>query len=198
MATATIQLMTAEEFYEFCHRPENRDRLFELERGEVVEVPRPGIRHGVTCSNANWILGSFVRQRKKGYVVANDAGLIVERDPDTVYGPDLFLYDEVDRFEELNVRHDERPPKLVVEVLSPHDRLGKVMRRVGRFLAMGAELVWIVDPEARNITAYRAGEGPRIFEEGEEITGMDVFPDLRIPVQAFFEMPGEHSPEANS
>src|SRR5437764_972215 len=37
MSTASAKLMTAEEFYDFCHRPENRDRHFELDQGEVVE-----------------------------------------------------------------------------------------------------------------------------------------------------------------
>ena len=40
----TSQRMTAEEFFDWCSRPENRDRHFELDRGEVVEVSRPGER----------------------------------------------------------------------------------------------------------------------------------------------------------
>lgn len=43
--------MTVDEFLEFCARPENFDRNFELIRGEVVELPNPNIIHGVLCSN---------------------------------------------------------------------------------------------------------------------------------------------------
>jgi hypothetical protein len=46
MSTATKTRMSAEEFFAWCNRPENRDRHFELERGEVVEASRPGERHG--------------------------------------------------------------------------------------------------------------------------------------------------------
>ena len=51
MSTAeSTRLLTAEEFYDFCHLPENRDRHFELERGEVVEMSRPGeVPHGFVC-----------------------------------------------------------------------------------------------------------------------------------------------------
>ena len=37
MSIATTKGMTVQEFLEFVHRPENRDRFFELERGEIVE-----------------------------------------------------------------------------------------------------------------------------------------------------------------
>src|SRR5436309_6980174 len=96
MSTAeSTRLMTAEEFYDFCHLPENRDRHFELERGEVVEVSRPSILHGFVCANFARILGNYTFQRRKGYVCSNDAGVIWERGPDTVKGPDVFLYDEI-------------------------------------------------------------------------------------------------------
>ncbi len=49
MATAQTKLMTAEEFWDFVHRPENRDRCFDLVRGEVVEMSKPCKRHGVVC-----------------------------------------------------------------------------------------------------------------------------------------------------
>src|SRR4051812_34131085 len=71
MSTAeSTGLMTAEEFYDFCHRPENRDRRFELERGEVVEMSRPGEQHGYVCGNFTRILGNYTFQRRKGMSVA--------------------------------------------------------------------------------------------------------------------------------
>ena len=43
--------MTAEEFWEWANRPENEDRLWELERGEVIEMPPPGTVHGVAVQS---------------------------------------------------------------------------------------------------------------------------------------------------
>ena len=48
----TTSLMTADEFYEFVHQPENRNCIFELDRGKVVEMSRPGQNlgcHGITA-----------------------------------------------------------------------------------------------------------------------------------------------------
>src|SRR5207248_10774132 len=94
MSTASAKLMTAEEFYDFCHRPENRDRHFELDQGEVVEVSRPGEQHGYVCGNFARILGNFTFQRRKGYVCSNDTGVVWQRSPDSVKGPDAVVFDE--------------------------------------------------------------------------------------------------------
>ena len=152
----TTGLMTADEFYDFVHLPEHRNRIFELDRGRVVEMSRPGIRHGVVCANVSFMLVAFTRQRNRGIVISNDAGLIVERDPDSVFGPDVFLYDEIINYDDLPPRWEDRPPTLVVEVLSPNDRTTKLNRRIGRFLAMGVPLVWVLDPEDSTMTVHQA------------------------------------------
>jgi Uma2 family endonuclease len=191
MASVATKSMTAEEFFEWSHRPENRDRHFELEEGEIVEMSLPGERHGVVCGNASWILGGFTRQRKKGYVCANDTGLILERDPDTVGGADVALYEESKRYDELNIKYNEGLPLLAVEVLSPNDKISKMMRRIEQFLAKGVALVWMLDPDARNVTVFRASQPHFVLEENAELTGMDVLPDFRCKVSDFFVMPGE-------
>ena len=90
MASVATKLMTADEFYEWTHRAENRDRHFELEQGKVVERSRPGEKHGVVCHNVNYLFGGYLRQRRRGRVCANDTGLILQRNPDTVRGPVKF------------------------------------------------------------------------------------------------------------
>ncbi len=78
-----------------------------------------------------------------------------------------------------------------MEVLSPNDKPGKVIRRIYRFLAMGVTLVWVLDPEDRNLTAFRSGKEPVEFKADQEVTGEEVLPDLRVKVAEFFAMPGE-------
>ena len=74
-------LLTADEFSEWVMRPENQTRRYELVRGKVVEMARPGERHGLVCANAAIVLGLYVRKRRKGYALSNDPGVILERDP---------------------------------------------------------------------------------------------------------------------
>lgn len=191
MSVVATPLMTAEEFFEFCHRPENRDRHFELERGRIVEMSLPGERHGVVCGNAAGLLWTYTRQRKRGHVCTNDTGLIVERGPDTVRGADVTLYDEVRRYADLSPKYTDRAPTLLLEVLSPSDKAAQVIRRIYRFLAMGVALVWLLEPEDRTLTVFRSGKEPVEFKADHEVTGEEVLPDLRIKVADFFAIPGE-------
>jgi Uma2 family endonuclease len=191
MASVATRPMTAEEFYDWVHRSENQDKEYELVRGEVVGMTKPGRRHGFVCINVGWILSNYTRQRKKGYVCSNDTGMIVERDPDTVRGPDISVYDDANTYEEIDIKYGETPALLVVEVLSPHDTMGKMMERITDQLRFGTRLVWLVDPEARNVTVYRPSKEPYVVKENGELTGEDVLPDFRCKVAEFFAMPGQ-------
>jgi Uma2 family endonuclease len=191
MATAATKPMTAEAFYAWANRPENRDKNFELERGEIVEMSKPGKRHGLICANLVRILGLYVFQRKKGYVCSNDTGVVVEREPDTVRGPDVLLFEDADRYEQVDQKYGEKPPVLAIEVLSPNDSVGKVRRRVREQLIFGTRLVWVVDPDARNVILYRPGKEDQVVEENEELTCEDVLPGFRCGVAEFFELPGQ-------
>jgi Uma2 family endonuclease len=198
MATVGTRLMTAEEFYEWSHRPENRDKRCDLVRGEIEEMSLPGRRHGMVCANVARILGNYVVARKNGYVCSNDTGVIVERNPDTVRGPDVMLFEDAATAEQVDEKYGELPPVLAVEVLSPNDTHGKVRRRVQDQLRFGTRLVWVLDPEARNVVVYRPGTGEivedRLVEENGELTGDDVLPDFRCRVADFFALPGQQRP----
>ncbi len=192
MATATpLRLMTAEEFYEWVHRPENADRHFELVSGEVIEMPPPGVRHGVVCGNVAWILGSFVRQCNRGYVCSNDMGIILERAPDTVRGADVSLFDQAQRYADVTRKYSEEIPNVAVNVLSPDDRPGRTARRIDQFLKRGVPLVWLVNPEDCTVTVYRRDKPCRVLGTQEVLTGEDILPDFHCRVADFFKMPGE-------
>lgn len=94
MATVAIPRMTAEEFWEFVQRPENQERRFELERGKIVEMPVPGKYHGFVCATIATLLMICARTRRNCYACSNDSGVLVERGPDTVRGPDVCFYED--------------------------------------------------------------------------------------------------------
>jgi Uma2 family endonuclease len=189
MPTASTKPMTAEEFFDWTNRTENRDKYCELERGEIVEITRPGKRHGFVCANLVRILQNYCFARKKGYVCANDTGIVLERDPDTVRGPDVTLYEDVEQYDKLDLKWAETPPLLAVEVLSPNDTMGKIMRRVREQLDFGTKMVWIVDPEARNLTIHQPAREPLILEEDQELPCDEFLPGFRCKVAAFLPCP---------
>jgi Uma2 family endonuclease len=183
--------MTAEEFYDFVHRPENANRWLELVRGEVIELASPTKPHGFLCANVARILGNYTFQRNKGYITSNDTGVIVERDPDTVRGPDVSLYEDANVIEEIHPKYGETPPLLAVEVLSPEDRAALVMRKITEFLRSGVKMVWVVDLESRSVTVHRPDK-PQVSVEGDqELTGDDVLPGFSCKVADIFRLPAD-------
>ncbi len=191
MSTVTAPVkMTAEEFLDWVQRPENANHWFELVRGEVIELPAPTKIHGVVSQNVGYHLSSYVRQRGFGYITSNDSGVLLERDPDTVRGPDVALYEDAQSFDELHPKYGEVPPRLAVEVLSPNDRHGRVTRKISDYLRNGVSLVWLVDYEERIVTVYRPDRPFELLKADQELSAEDVLPGFNCRVGDFFFVPG--------
>lgn len=191
MATATLPsppaspaLLTAEQF---AALPDD-GRITELVKGVVIEMPPPSFQHGKVCSNVGWEVNSYVRPRRLGHVITNDAGVVTERDPDSVRGADVAYFS----FERLSKSatpdpYPEVAPELVFEVRSPSDRTGALMTKVGEYLTGGVKVVCVVDPEKRTVSIHTQDEMARVLTADDELTLPEVFPDFRAPVRAFFE-----------
>ena len=182
MATADT-LITAEQF---LHLPAN-GRLAELVRGKVFEMPPPGFRHGKVCGQIARLLGNSVVENDLGHVVTNDSGVVTEREPDTVRGPDvaIYLYDRVPKGAEV-VGYPDAPPNLVFEVLSPDDRWPRVHGKVGEYLAAGVNVVCVADPDAQTITVFRADQAPATLAGDEFLSVPDILGDHKINVASVF------------
>ena len=193
MTTITIRPVTAEEFAAFVDRPENAGRYFELDEGEIIELPPPKPPHGFVSGNIGAMLWLYCRKRGRGYVFSNDTGVVVGRDPDTVRGPDVMLYDDNTTAEEIvsDESYLETPPVLAVEILSPSNRYSQIVKKVNQYLTAGVRLVWVIDPPVREVTAYRPGTEPEFIAPDGELTGGDVLPGLAINVVELFRKPGE-------
>ena len=177
------KLVTAEEFANF---PEPADgSKEELLRGEVITMPPPKGRHGVIQALIAYLLLSVVRQRKLGWVTT-ESGVVIERDPDSVFGPDVAFYSIV-RHPSRPEGYAETPPDLVVEVLSPDDRRKHVREKIKDYVKNGVKLVWLVDPEFRTVTVYAGSLRGTELDESETITGGDVLPEFSCKVAEFFE-----------
>lgn len=189
--TTTTTSMTANEFFDWVRQDENAGKLFELDRGRVVEVSRAGEQHGFVAANVARLLGNYAFSQKRGYVCANDTGVLWERDPDTVRGPDVLYYAEKRRTREMHPKYSEQIPQLIVEILSPNDRISKVNARMARFLHWGVAVAWLADPEDSTLTVYRPDQPPRVYEAREELTDETLLPGFKHRVAEFFLSPGE-------
>jgi Uma2 family endonuclease len=78
-------------------------------------------------------------------------------------------------------------PDLVVEILSPNDAWSKVMQKLREYFAIGVRLIWVADPTARIVYAYRSIVDVREFVAQDVLPGDDVLPGFVVPVAKLFE-----------
>jgi Uma2 family endonuclease len=63
------------------------------------------------------------------------------------------------------------PPLAVFEVLSPEDRMPRLMRKFSDYATMGIPEIWIIDPEAKTFSRYEAGQ--LVLRDHFSLKGMD-------------------------
>jgi Uma2 family endonuclease len=54
------------------------------------------------------------------------------------------------------------PSFLCIEILSPEDRMSRVIERVREYLGFGVSHIWVVDPENRTAYSYTKDEGREV------------------------------------
>jgi len=120
-------VLTANELMRL-HMPNKRT---ELVRGRLIVREPAGLRHGAIAAELTARLRNFVTERSLGIVVAAETGFKIFSDPDTVRAPDVGFIraDRVPR--PLPRGYATVAPDLAVEVLSPDDRAGEVLDKVG-------------------------------------------------------------------
>jgi Uma2 family endonuclease len=178
--TATERMMTADELA----RTSIPGKTLELIRGRLVVREPPGTRHGAVSANLAFELSAFVRRERSGQVFAQDTGFKIESDPDTVRGPDVAFVSQERLGGIPEEGYAELAPDLVIEVLSPSERTGDVLAKVGDFLTAGTRLVWVVDPRRCEARIFRADGSVAIVGEDAALDGEDVLPGFSCPLGA--------------
>lgn len=172
---------------EYIRLPEEDMYVDELVRGRVVREPRPGYGHGRIALNIGAPLKFFVEGRQLG-VVFMESGVVVERDPDTVRGPDVsFVRAERIPAEGVKTTFFEGAPDLAVEVLSPSNTKREMAEKMGEYFRSGARAVWTVDPRKRVVMVHESGTEPQIVHEDGELDGGDILPGFRLALADVFE-----------
>src|ERR1044072_1320841 len=120
--STTTHLMTAEELGNLPDEPLRH----ELIKGELLTMPLTKHEHMRVAANLTVILWQHAKANRLGDVYA-EGGFKIESDPDTVLGPDVSFVSQ-DRISLSPEGYFLGPPDLVIEVISPGDRRGRIER----------------------------------------------------------------------
>jgi len=62
-------------------------------------------------------------------------------------------------------------PEFVIEVRSDSERLGALREKMESWIANGAELGWLIDPERRVVEIYRPGDEVEVHQDPTSVQG---------------------------
>ena len=132
MATAPVRL-SLEEFHS---RYAGEKPYYEYWFGEAVQKSVGTLSHGIL----QLIVGELLR--RAGYKVAAELELRI--DPQWEPVPDVAAW-----LRRIAGRYPTEPIDVVVEILSPEDRMSHVMSKCGHYERIGIQQIFVLDPEEK-------------------------------------------------
>ena len=163
--------MTDEEFAEFCS--EHPDLFFETTAdGEMIVMPPnyslTGMRNGVIFAE----LRAWAQLDGRGGVTEASTGFHLpsgaRRSPDAAWT----LKSRILALDPVTMeRYWPLCPEFVIELRSHTDRLPVLRDKMREWLANGARLAWLIDPERRAVEIFRPGQEPETLIDAEQVAG---------------------------
>ena len=172
-------LQTAEDLLRF----REPGKTAELVRGVLIVREPPGTRHGARAARLLYRVMDFVQRHRLGEVFAQDTGFKIARNPDTVRAPDVAFVTSERLTQIPEQGYAEIAPDWVAEIVSPGDRPGEVLEKVGQWLDAGVRLVCVLDQARRDARVYRADGTVSVLRADDELDGEDVLPGFRCPLR---------------
>ena len=170
-ATLTASPMTDQEFADFC--AQHPDLFFEMTAtGEIIVRPPnfslTGIRNREIISQ----LDRWAAQDSRGMVADSSTGFVLpngaRRSPDASW----IAKNEIRRLPEGSLEgYWHLCPAFVIELRSHSDRLPVLRAKMQEYIANGARLGWIIDPETRTVEIYRPDGEPESLANIDSVPG---------------------------
>jgi Uma2 family endonuclease len=173
-------LMTTEQLLEL-----GDTRRTELVRGELIEMSPVNRTHARLVTRLLRWVDQYATDKKMGEV-GTEWGFILARDPDIVRGPDVAFVAAARLIGAGSEGFFAGAPDLAGEVLSPTDRASEVQAKTREYLAAGARLVWVIDPQTQTVTVHRPSGDAHVYAGDDQVTGEDVLPGFSFRCAELF------------
>ena len=158
---------------------------YELVDGEIVVSPAGG-RHSQIAVQIAYLLKRSLEDSPTGIVFGADHGVVLPNG--NLRSPDVsFIRNEKLPDAKAPDTFGEFIPDLVVEVLSPGDRMRQVAEKIGEYLQCGVPLVWLVAPKDKTVMVYRSLTETRLLQAEDTIDAELTLPGFSATVSDFFK-----------
>ena len=185
MTTAKQGLLTAEDLLKL----DSKGVKGELIKGVLYERMPSGVRHAEIAMALGSEIRVFVKPRRLGRVGGTDAGVLLERDPDTVREPDVFFVSAERLPLDVEVPgYCEIVPDFVAEIRSPSDSLTEFNEKISMWLGEGARLVLAIFPATRTARVHRPDGSTLDLAQDDAFDGEDVLPGFTCQLREIFDL----------
>jgi Uma2 family endonuclease len=154
---------------------------YELLDGELIMSPVHA-NHGSICIQMAILIGSYVQQHDLGKVYDSSTGFRLA--DDLLLSPDVSFVSKT-RLKKIFVAPDKflkGAPDLVVEVLSPSDRMVQINRKLDHYFEHGTKLAWLINWKKGQVHIYTADSIEALTRPNEILTGGAVLPGFKCRV----------------
>lgn len=160
----------------------------ELVRGEVVHLSPAGFNHSRPVSKLVGLLERWSSDTHLGRTLSGEAGLITERDPDTVRGADVAYFSYV-RLPKGATPPGflETPPELIAEFVGKGHGWRELVEKAGEYLRMGVDCVWVFDPKKHTAHVFKPDAEPAALSADDTLTEASILPGFSCTVRQIFE-----------
>lgn len=133
----------------------------------------------------NWL---DLQPEPRGSVLGGEAGVRLRKTPDSTVGIDVvYISAELAAQQTDETKLIDGVPILAVEILSPYDTVENIDEKIDDYLAVGVQLVWVIDPRHRTVEIFRPGAEPELVNVTQELSGEPHLPGFRVPVASIFQ-----------
>lgn len=166
-----VKTMNDEEFTAFCQL--NRDlRIERTSEGDLIIMPPTGGETGRRNFNLTVLFGEWVERDGTGIGFDSSTGFTLPNGAKR--SPDLAWVRRT-RWERLTAEEKEGFPPLcpdfVAELRSRSDDLEALQEKLKEYVANGAQLGWLIDPEERKVYVYRPNAPMECLENPKTLSG---------------------------
>lgn len=171
-AILTAAPMTDDEFLAFCN--EHPDLSFETTpEGELVVMPQTYTLTGARNHEIGLQMGIWTRADRRGIAFDSSTGFVTpdgaRRSPDAAW----VLKSRAAELDPAQLGKFWRLcPDFVIELKSESDRLPRRRKKMHEWIANGASVAWLLDPETRTVEIYRPGrDEAEVLTDPATVTG---------------------------
>jgi Uma2 family endonuclease len=179
--------MSDEDLMRFC-AANDAVRVERDANGEILVMTPAGSKTSKMNLRIGRLLDEWAEEDGRGVAFDSNGGFTL---PDGSMRAADAAWVELKRWQALSDKDQERYaplcPDFIIELRSPSDSLAELKAKMELWIANGARLGWLIDPENKTVSIYRPGEEAEILTHPTSLQGNGVMSGFELVMARVWE-----------